>query len=122
MKGFAVLLSTLLMAPSIGAETTVPPHCFDEWADPVEIDKRQTDTPLEEFENLRPGMQREAVIERVGEPSFLCGSGLFYDVYVLPDQREIWVHYQAERTAWAIIVDAERKDQKPVFGVRTDDH
>ncbi len=86
------------------------PHCSDESADWEKSKREVSATDFEVFESLEPGMERKAVVDLVGNPTYLCGSGIRYDVYVLGDGKEVWIAYPYGKAAWAFLEDAEEPE------------
>ena len=103
------------------ADSPAPPHCFDQSIEASELKRNISNTSLKDFERLQAGMERESVIEFVGDPTYLCGSGIAYDVYVLHDGREIWIAYPRGTTGWTSVTNADGTKGAVIFNGPVED-
>lgn len=67
-------------------------------------------------------MERETVVEVVGVPTYLCGSGIAYDVYVLSDGKEVSIAYIDGKSAWAFVSGVEESERCLLFGESDEDY
>jgi hypothetical protein len=68
---------------------------------------------LSDFDFLKPGMTREEIIRKVGEPDRIVGSGLYICQYNLTDGRKIMLSFPNSRDlggAWIVNKDGTRID------------
>ena len=107
---------TILVALSAIADEAQPPHCFDHSLDSEHLTEDISATALETFERLEPGMARDIVLKLVGFPTFLCGSGLAYDVYVLSDGQRVWIAYLDGKASWGHLYSPDSKIPRILFG------
>jgi hypothetical protein len=110
-----LFLVLAIISLSASADSTSPPNCFDQSIEPSELRRNVSNASLKDFERLQAGMKREIVVEAVGDPTYLCGSGIAYDVYVLQNGREVWIAYPSGTTGWASITIADGTKGKIVF-------
>ena len=52
-----------------------------------------------EVVTLMPGMTRDEVIQRIGEPGCFRGHGLIYETYPLTSGRLLWLLYSTDKDA-----------------------
>ena len=111
-----ILLSTWsLLAVSALAKAEIP-NCFDLDFDRGVLAEEARTFSLSEFDKLEVGRERNEVHKSVGPPSYLCGSGIPYDVYLLDDGREVWIAYQGAEIAWGHVLDPGTKERESIFG------
>ena len=68
---------------------------------------------LSDFDFLEPGISREEVVSKVGEPDRIVGSGLYICQYDLIDGRKIMLSFPTPEGlggAWIINEDGSRTD------------
>ena len=111
-----LVILAVSLALSATADTAQPPSCFDQSIDAEQLRKDVSKNSLKSFDSLEPGMARETVLGLVGAPTYLCGSGIAYDVYVLGDGREVWIAYSDGNSAWAFVSDIEGSEKSFLFG------
>ena len=112
-------LSLLAMIPlGVSADPGSPPSCRDLSVDPETLSDNVSETSLAAFDDLEIDMPRETVLAKVGEPTFLCGSGLSYDVYRLDDGVEVWIGYLEGAARWAFVTGDYESEKRALFGER----
>lgn len=114
MSRLAVLVIAASLVLTAGASEAQ--HCFDRSIDAEQLNRSISETSFETFRSLEPGMTRDAVRDLVGSPTYLCGSGMVYDVYVLGDGLKVSVAYIDGRTAWAFVSGGEKPGERVLFG------
>jgi len=75
--------------------------------------ERSRQLELSDFDFLKPGISREEVVRRVGEPDRIVGSGLYICQYDLADGRKIMLSFPTPEElggAWIINKDGTRID------------
>ncbi len=116
-----LFLVFVIASHSVLADSPQPPHCFDQSNESSELKKNVSNTSLEGFERLQAGMARASVIAIVGNPTYQCGSGIAYDVYVLRDGREISIAYPDGTTGWASVTNADGTKGAVIFSGPVED-
>ncbi len=111
----------VIASHSVSADSPSPPHCSDQAIESSELKRNVSNTSLEGFERLQAGMARASVIAIVGNPTYQCGSGIAYDVYVLGDGREIWIAYPSGTTGWASVKNADGTKGPVIFSGPVED-
>ncbi len=111
-----LLILVALFPLSAIADAPQTPHCFDQSVGTEQLRKGVSETSFETFESLEPGMARETIVDLVGVPTYLCGSGIAYDVYVLGDGKEVSIAYIDGSSAWAFVSDDEDSERRLLFG------
>ncbi len=92
-----VLLFTSGM--SSASADIMPLHCMEPGFD-IEAFADFAPIDIEKLKNLRVGQKEESVRRVLGQPIYVCGSGIQHDVYVLPDKGELWLSYENGSLHW----------------------
>jgi hypothetical protein len=96
-----------MLGVSLTSPASEPPRCSGS-REGISV----TRVDVSAFRSLKKGAPRHEVLTLVGQPSCLAGSGIAYDMYQLPDGRQIWIAYGKSKTIWASIQGGSEGEEK----------
>ena len=74
---------------------------------------------LLKFYKIQKNMTSKEIFAIIGrKPSYVAGSGISYDVYVISADVSVWIAWVKGKTAWAFVktkIEGEKDAVKPLF-------